>query len=356
MLTHTQRDASLDFAKGLAVIFMVIQHFSVWLWHVHWAKTALLVKENPLYFSAISFSALSAPLFIFAAGYGAWLFYNKYGDSAKIIRRGLFLLLLGYLHNFTIPVWFTPFSWYVLHLIGFSFLLAPLLHKLSSRKLVLVILFLVAVSFLVQTFLDTPLAMGNKRMSQMNLPFAYFRLMFVEGHFPVLPWVGVFTAGFWAAPFLSQREYKKPLALALLFWLTAALLWGAAFLLGSLETLPFWGRLFTLRVRFYPMLFPMFFFLTGAVILSVILIQKLSSRFEIGAHNPVVALGRISLTVFFTHVYVKQLASSFGFYSVFSKTVTISITLALLVFFLLYSLFVRKRSYRGTVEWLLRKV
>ncbi len=347
----------LDFAKGLAVIFMVVQHIGIWMWKMPWSKIVTDFSGNSIYIILNTLSGLSAPIFLFSAGAGAYLLMNKYPDNSKIIKRGIFILLLGYIHNFTISYWFNSGSWYVLHLIGFSFLLVPLLRKMKKSTIIFIMIGLVLLTYLIQTGLNTPLLLKNKNMSDMTMPFAVLRIAFVEGHFPILPWINMFLLGFISIKSFEERDKAFSLAIwgiSLLILGTIFLGIGAAF--PELKDNALTMRLFYIKPRFYPMVFPMLLFLSGLVLIVMKIFKVLCNRLHFGEYNPVVVIGRFSLTIFFTHVYVKFLIYHFKINQTFSKPITMLSIIGALLFFTAFSYWAKHTNYKFTLEGLLRKL
>ena len=349
-----KRNLTLDFAKGFALIFMIVQHFSVWFWEGY-SKSTSVASENPVYFAAISLSAFSAPLFIFCAGSGASFFMEKYRDHKKIIKRGILLIVTGYLLNFLITSWFTPASWYVLHLIGFAFITVPLLSMMKSWQRIILFWLIFVFSILFQTLLDTPYSINSSRMGDMDLAFPFLRFAFVEGHFPVLPWLAFFVFGYDGAQDIAQNRYRKLFLKGAVLWGTAAAAACFAIFTDFAQTGSILSRFVTIRVRFYPVLGPAFLFLTGSVPFLIYLFHlavKHGERFSVW----IVSIGRISLSVFAAHLFVKQLVYSTDMGGEFSKFFTISVTIAVLAACALSERLWHRVSYRFGLEWLIRKL
>lgn len=347
----------LDFAKGLAVIFMIVQHIGIWMWKLPWSKVMANFSDHIIYVSLNTLSGLSAPIFIFSAGTGAFLLMKKYDDNQKIIKRGLFLLLLGYIHNLTITHWFTYGSWYVLHLMGFGFLLVPILKKLKSSYIVSIILIAVFCTYTIQTLIDTPLLLKNKNMSDVSQSWAMVRLAFVEGHFPILPWISFFFIGFLYGRLREREGYVKR---SFLIGSSLLVFGGGLILVGhflpDLNDSMLFARLFFIKGRFYPMVLPMLLLLSGLTFIVINLLYLICSVTRIGEYNPIVLIGRFSLTIFFTHVYLKFLIYELEKNQTYTKFETMSaITIALIVFTGL-SYAAQKTNYKFSLEGLLRRL
>lgn len=99
-ITNDKRQNELDFAKGLAIIFMVIVHVN----EVYQSSS----YEGGIYNRIIEFigSPPAAPVFMFALGLG--IIYSKKSTSKYLFKRGIFMIILGYTLNFVRD--FIPYS------------------------------------------------------------------------------------------------------------------------------------------------------------------------------------------------------------------------------------------------------
>lgn len=347
----------LDFAKGLAVIFMVVQHIGIWMWKMPWSKVVANFKGNSIYIILNTLSGLSAPLFIFSAGAGAYLLMEKYKSSSKIIKRGIFIITLGYVHNLTIIYWFNYGSWYVLHLIGFGFILVPLIKKMQKKSVIILIILLIVLTYLAQTGLDTSIKLTNKNMRDMSLSFAMLRLAFVEGHFPILPWITFFLLGYISiSAFMEKEKAVAMVLIGLSLLIFSTILLGVGIVLPELKESDIFIRLFYIEPRFYPLILPMLLFLLGLVLIVMQLIKFLCNKFSVGEYNPVVVLGRFSLTVFFMHVYLKLFLYHYKLNQTFEKPVTMIAIIAAIFIFTALGYLSKYTKYKFSLEGLLRKL
>ncbi len=349
------RDVSLDFLRGLAVIFMIMQHLAVWLWDAGWSKSMSLFSEAPIYLVLIAFSAVSAPIFIFCAGVGSYLFMHHYNSSSKIMRRGILLLCAGYLTVITIDSWFSWGSWYVLQLIGFCFLTVPLLAKIKRKSLIFLFIIIAVLSVIGQYLLQTPLAYGNMRMADLSLSFAPLRLALFEGHFPVFPWWGIFILGYFFGYSVQRGEYASLIKPSFVFAAAGLILVLVYHFAPGIEDNGLLAYIFSYKVRFYPLLLPVLLLLCAASCISLYLIHAFCVKFSVDQKNPITAIGRMALTAFITHIYIKEFVYTFDLVQEFTKWQTIGFTVFLLGLYAGLSLWLRKYNYRFTFEWLFRK-
>lgn len=354
---NSKRFEFLDFAKGLAVIFMVVQHIGIWMWELPWSKIVSNFKGNSIYIILNTLSGLSAPIFIFSAGAGAYLLMEKENNSSKIIKRGIIILILGYIHNFTIIYWFEYGSWYVLHLIGFCFLIVPLIKRFKKQTIVVLILSLILLTYMVQTGLETSIKLTNKNMSDMTLNLAFIRIALAEGHFPILPWITFFLLGYLTIDLFQEKDKALSLifiGITMLFVGSILLGIGAAF--PDLKESNIFVRLLYLKPRFYPLILPMLLFLLGLVLIVMELIKLICHKLSIGENNPIVVIGRYSLTIFFTHVYLKLFLYHFKLSQTFSKFVTMFSIIGALLLFTALSYWAKHTKYKYSLEGLLRRL
>lgn len=181
------RYASIDVLRTLAIILMVIVHFSENLAGVPWAP-----------------AGFGAPMFGFLVGvsYCIWLRqrYRRGDSDAQILRasvkRGLFIFVLGLLFN--VAVW-TPgdlFNWDVLTLLGSAMVLLAMIREQPP----VVPLAMAAVVFLLAPVLSYQAdyyAYWQDGYFDPDWTFAQIALgYFVTGYFPLFPWLMFPLIGF----------------------------------------------------------------------------------------------------------------------------------------------------------------
>ena len=101
---NTKRQLNVDFAKCLAIIFMVFVHVFIYPLYKN-------VDTGLGYFIyAIGGSFLAAPVFMIAMGFG--LAFTNSGSPNQIIKRGIKIFILSYIIN-AVRL-FVPFIYYKL--------------------------------------------------------------------------------------------------------------------------------------------------------------------------------------------------------------------------------------------------
>ncbi len=352
-----KRLESLDFLKGIAVIFMMIQHFSIWFVDPVWKTNGhgLMKQTQDLFFLIMNaLGGFSAPAFVIISGMGAWFFMAGNGSGSRIIIRGVMILAAGYILNLICPVWFSLGSWYVLHLIGTMMIFVPLIRRLPHQCLPFIVIAITAVAILAQDYFNVPFHAFNKEMSDMSQPGGVIRIALASGHFPLLPWSGLFVLGYYSAPLIEKGKYRKvysisavSLAVTVLIVLASALIDARS---GMLK------RLFYMPESFYPMTPLMFFLLAGIVLPVAALVRRYELRRSISSLNPVVLFGRMSLTAFIAHVFIfKQVLSLTSYYRKIPFWAAYVLAYTVIALFIYAAVRWNRTGFRYSLEWLVRR-
>ncbi len=351
------RISSIDALRGLAVILMIQQHLLGWLWKRPVMDFQEMARQFPLMMTLNGLGMLAAPLFIALAGWGASTFLIEQGRKGiLLLKRGGALLLTGYLLNLLTPHWFSPGSWFVLHLIGASLLLAPLLVRLKSGALLSLYFMVLLISVLLQYFLNTPLLLTEEHMRNLSLPGSVLRLALAEGQFPLFPWLALFVLGMASARWFSEGRRRRFFLLALSFF-------GGAVVLSLLYKtgLPFFtrGPLFRLFVPtpyMFPALTPYLLIASAFVLLMLGLSARASERPPHTIMGVLSPLGRVSLTAFLSHILLFcELSRLLGFYEGFSERGTVTVIVLVLLVYIILAKFWSRWAFCGSVEdWLKR--
>jgi len=352
-----QRQLGIDALRGIAVIFMLLQHLLSWFWDITGQELRAHLAEHTLSVTLLTLGNLSAPLFIVLAGVGSVFFLQKHPEgSLSLVRRSLVLIAFGYILNLAAGNWFEPGSWYILHLIGFGLLCAPFLQRLLPLVLLSTIAFVIIASVLAQVFLDTPMNMGNIRLSDSSLPGGAVRLALVEGHFPVLPWLALFIFGMVFGKWYLRNQIRfvglctVVCAILGISFASAPMIWPE--ILQQHVT----ARLFafsTVPFPLTPSLLLIMAALTGA---GFLFFASINTRVSRSLTYTSACLGRASLSIFIIHIVLfRQISEMLGGYKILSEEAALTSTLIVIILFTILSLWWRKYDYRYSLEWLLRK-
>ncbi len=166
----------IDFARGIAIILMVLFHAVVDLTDFYSAGIDYL--EGFWYFEG----KIAAILFILAAGISSTLSRNNLKRGLLIFAWGMLLTIVTYIYN---PQKFIVFG--ILHFLGLSMIIYHFMRDIKKRTVLLLSLVVI---------------LGGFVFADISLETSYF---FVAGltsnsfcsldYYPVFPWLGVFLIG-----------------------------------------------------------------------------------------------------------------------------------------------------------------
>jgi uncharacterized membrane protein len=345
---------SLDLLRGIAVILMVQQHTGYWFWKSA-GEMGSLLPEFPLMVTINGLGGLAAPFFILLAGIGAYLSIAGGKSERELILRGIMIILFGYMLNILTPAWFAPWSWYVLHLIGFALCFSPVLPRLNSALLFMISAAIIITAILLLNMFNTPRYLSNDDMRGICSITGILRLSLFEGHFPVFPWLALFITGFISGRWINSKAYINILKGAAGLFAAAIILFlvkqgNFSFLKNTLGT-----RLLIINLYMYPAYPIQFLTLSAASLFSVYLVLLAEMKIRISPGNILVLTGRVSLTVFILHiVLIRNFMVKSGLWQTFTEPVTVILQIAVLLFIMLAVNFWRKIVFRFGFEWLLR--
>jgi hypothetical protein len=299
---------------------------------------------------------LAAPIFISLAGFGAVYLFNKSGHYSVIIKRGVILLLTGYLLNICAFHWFKPASWFVLHLIGFSFILFPLIDKMRSALLILFFFATLVIAGFLQGAVNSPLILSDFFMSNVRGPFDVIRIIFINGYFPVFPWIGLFALGMFSGRLiLSGKAGLAGIAGIVLIVLgfTFGLLYKSGY---AFATYGPYYRFFVTVPYFFPPMPPAILVLSGLSILLISIFYYFNHKM-INLIRPFANLGKISLTVFIVHILIfEEIFRILGFYKTFNSLLTFCCICLTVLTTLIISYLWKKVDFKYGFEYILRKL
>lgn len=331
------------------------QHLGVWFFLPESGKTLI---DHPLLFCFNTIGGFAGPLFLTLAGISAFLFLERYQESSlTMIFRGIVIIFYGYLLNVLVPCWFSYGSWFTLHMIGFGILIAPFFRKSSNSFILITCLIIILLTVVFQNMLDTPNTLWSTRMGRTDLPGGIWRLIFIEGQFPVLPWLSFFLGGMVVGKLLSIGDTKRLRILAISSYVISGLLFVSTFLKADFAIHGHLVRFFRIYLGFYPATPFFFFLLFPTVIASLLLFKLINNRWPFKSANPLICLGRSSLTIFILHIVVfKELAIRFDYFKLFSSTATPFAVLFVMALFTGLSVVWSKYDFRFGAEWFLRRI
>ena len=349
---------------------MIEQHVGIWVWQGPTPGTPQ--SSYPLLVGFNALGGMAAPLFVTLAGCGSAMFVaaNRPGTDKTLVRRGVVLMGFGLGLNLVMqglgtvidpkdPGWFSWGSWFVLHMMGFAMALAPIWRRLSNRALLGVIAAVLVATVIVRVWLQTPIAVGNAFMRDMSRPGGVFRVALAEGQFPILPWLSFYLAGFMSGRWLLKDKTGRVALLGLSFMA----LGGGGYGLMMAGVLPrtniYIYRAFELHLGFFPASIAIAGLLLGGALLLIAGVSTYENRRSMSSRNPMVTLGRISLTLLLLHVPLFRRISRLESIDIFRNLDSNMSLFTVFAFFFLALVgawFWQRINYRYGAEWLFRKL
>ncbi len=354
--TAQNRIPALDILRGIAVLLMVQQHTGYWFWQSGGSISNLLTKY-PVMVIMNGLGGLAAPLFITLAGAGTALSFSAGRTDREIFLRGIVLILFGYLLNIMTPAWFAPWSWYVLHLIGFGMCLFPLLRRVNSYMLFFIAFLIIISSVILLTHYGMPRYFSNSFMRGSYSVSGILKLAAFNGNFPVFPWMALFIAGMASGRWISSGNYRNIIKAAGLLLLSAL----ALFLVkqGNFQFFndDFGRRLLMVNLYMYPAYPVQFMTLSSASLLLVSAALAAGKRMSFTEESIIVLLGRTSLSIFILHIIIiRNFMIVSGLWQSFSATATVMLQLAVIAVIMILVYFWNRKNFRYGFEWMLRRV
>jgi uncharacterized membrane protein len=372
------RNTGLDALRGIAVMLMVEQHLGAWLWNEPWNDVKRLIDLHPFMMGLNGLGGFAAPLFIMLAGAGTQLFILHFNQRSQMPQvssscpeqcrgvklkvsnaditlaiRGLILISFGYALNIAVPSWFSPASWYVLHMIGFGLAISPLLRRIRAPYLLLTGIIILLLTVFVRSQLQTPAFLSNARMGDGSCKGGMLRLACAEGHFPLLPWLASFLWGAVCMQWIQEKKAGRAIILSIVFACTACVL----IFLPASQSNDLMRRLTAFSTLMYPIPVSLFLLLNAGALLCIVLFSSKKMRSVFSESNALVCLGRSSLTVLIIHaILFRQAAIALSLYKLLSKAQALIAIAAILAAFTLLARLWQKAGYMYGAEWLLRRM
>ncbi len=360
MPTTTGRVRGIDFARALAIFGMVLINFNA----------AMGGEDSGPYWLAAVLDALegrAAALFVMLTGVGVSFMAREafeFQEPAFIARsrrqlskRALFLFALGLSYT---KIWPPD----ILHFYSAYLLVALLLVAASGRVLLVCALAFTGISVLLTVLFDYTTGWDFNEMEYLD--FWSFegmaRHMLFNGYFPVFPWAGFLLTGMWLGrQDLRRVAFRKRVFFAGLsvFCLSEAASRAALALHALPKVWPMAPELdYYLQTTPYPP--SVFFVASGAstafmAIMASLYIVDLSK--DAAWTRPVVATGRMALTIYVGHVFVGMgILDRLG---LLVENQPLLFVLFLSVVFniaaILFSYYWEKKYGTGPLEWIMRR-
>jgi uncharacterized membrane protein YeiB len=356
----SQRIAGYDLARALAILGMVLVHFSL-------VMSFGRMREGWLAHVVEFLDGRAAATFVVLAGVGLTLRSRRAVATddpealravrATIIRRGVFLLVAGYLN---LAVW----SGDILRVYGVSLLLAAWLLQARNLTLWAVALAFVAAFLVLFATLDFSKNWDWETLEYHHLwtPSGAARNLFYDGFRSVFPWTGLLVFGMW----LGRRDLRDPavrtraLLAGVGLVVAVELLSGAAvhFVTSRPEGMEREEAVYLFGTTSMP---PLPLFLLSAAGTAVFVIAAsvgVAERFPLSlAVRALVATGQLAFTWYVGHIFLGLGAViAFGLTEDRPLAVGVGTGIAFFVLAAVASLLWRRWFRYGPLEWVMRRV
>lgn len=354
-----ERVIGYDVARALAILGMVVVHFSLVLG---------ADRNGPFWLTEVLgfLDGRAAATFVVLAGIGVTLLSRRAVAAADpaalagvrwtLIRRGVFLLALGFLN---LCIW--PGD--ILRVYGVSLLLAARLLTAPGRRLLLGALGYALGFVAVFCLLDFDKNWDWETLTYRRLwtPAGLVRNLFYDGFRSVLPWTGFVLLGMW----LGRRDLRDRAVNTRIFLVAVgtalcaefASRWCVSYFLAH----PHGMDAETVRALFgtesMPAL-PLFLLAAGGEAVAVIALSvRLTVAWPSGFWGPLAATGQMALTWYVGHI-VLGLGAVVALGLVSTQPLPVAAGTGVLFFALavLISALWKQAFRHGPLEWLMRAV
>ncbi len=291
--TLHERDKTIDILRGLAIFTMIGANMI----------PGLLRDASSFLFRL--YGSFAAPTFIFLSGMMVSFIVTKKNHSAPyFIKKTIILLLTGAAIDLLITGIYPFITFDVLYLIGASILLTFLFKKLNFFSQYTLVIIIFALAPLLQSVfgygwipleIHLPLVYEN-----ISIPIkAILKQWFIDGWFPLFPWLGFAFLGSIAADI--RFKYKNFSNLMILFIGLIVLILGE--IIWNINT----GQMFIRNgysELFYP---PTYGFILTSIGVIIILFYIIDLKSNLSIYNPFSVLGKWSLEIYIIHLFIISL-------------------------------------------------
>ncbi|MCE2771196.1 MAG: heparan-alpha-glucosaminide N-acetyltransferase domain-containing protein [Saprospiraceae bacterium] len=280
------RNNSVDFLRGVAILIMVAANSYPYIFPA---------LPCPMMLRVIFSTA--APIFIFLSGVSLRLSEENGKSILNTIQRIFQILFFAVLID--VAIWnIMPFyTMDVLYLISFSLFTMLFLRRLPDFYALLVFAFSFSLTlFFAQNYNFKLIEIPAFEADQNYIILDAIKHIFIDGWFPVFPWLGIPILGYYSA------KYRILLSKYLNFILICGILGLSSFLFFTLGgTFSFNLPRINYMEIFYPVTLPFWIYMIG--IFLVVIYFKVKNSFS---HNYIGLLGTYSLAVYFFHALLLQ--------------------------------------------------
>ncbi len=354
-----QRILGFDFARGLAIIGMIIVNYKI-----------VMSNETSgwLYEIMEMLSGKAAALFVVLAGIGMTLMYEsakRKKDKEKIrqvkiglLKRAAFLFVLGLSYYFIWPA-------DILHFYGLYLSIGVLFLGVNRKWLIFLSLCITIVYSFSLTIFDYEKGWNWTTLEYLDFFTlqGFFRNLFFNGFHPVIPWLAFLLTGIWIGRinFNDLKIRKKVMLISLsIFFIFKGISLFLVYVFSSLSPTEASDIDYIFGTSPMP---PMFFYMITASSLAVFIIMVsiyVTEKYSNTLFTKMIEnTGQLALSNYIIHVIVGMV----GLQIVCGKleqAFSIEFTLIYALFFsaltIVFSYYWRKSFERGPLEFLMRKI
>lgn len=349
----TGRIAGYDIARSLALLGMIVVHFSLVMAADHkspgWMVTILGFLDGR-----------AAATFVVLAGVGLSLRPQRAAADALVrrtlVRRGLFLLVVGFLN-----LWIWQGD--ILRVYGISLLLAARLLNASNRRLLFGALAHTLGFVVLFVLFDYEKNWDWSTLTYHRLwtPSGLFRNLFCDGFRSVVPWTGFVFFGMWLGRLdlrnlaINNRVLFSSIVVVLLAEGTSWLC--VRYLLAHSHGMDAETIKALVGTESMPPL-PLFLLAAGGTAVAIIaLCVRLAARWPTRFWRPLVDTGQMAFTWYFGHIILGLgTVEALGLVSTQSLPRAAGCGVLFFVLAVMISWQWKKVFRHGPLEWIMRKV
>jgi uncharacterized membrane protein len=315
METNKPRLASIDALRGTIMVIMALDHVRDFIHRsaMSFSPTDLTRTTTALFLTRW-ITHFCAPVFMFTAGIGAFLWWQNHRTKSQLstflLTRGLWLVVLeitvmrlAYDFNFSTRY---PLFLLVLWVLGACMIGLAALVWLPVRVLAAVSIATIALHNLLDNVSASP---GVWNLIHQPGAFQLAGRTVIVGY-PLVPWIAVMSAGFcFGRVFLMEAPARNRILIA-----TGTILTIAFLILRAInrygDPAPWSNQISAalsfLNVTKYPPSLAFLLMTLGPALLALALFD----RFPLKPTNPLVIFGRVPLFFFITHFYAAHALSA----------------------------------------------
>ena len=277
MQNITSRNKSIDIIRGIAIVIMFYAHLLP-----HFTGFELSIFERIT-------SSLAAPIFLFLVGYN----FSISTSFASLLKRILIIFIFASLIDIFIWNVYPFYSFDVLYTIGISLIFLFIIKKWDKKLRFIILVFLVLSVILIDILKLYRVSIDEPFLGEKYSITAVFYNLFIGGWFPIFPWLFFPLAGNLFKNISLNNTAVKIVSLVLFISL---------FSLFCVLNYDFNLRPFAVEI-FYPaniIYFPI-------AIAFITLLMSWKSILETKIFNILSIFGKLSLFLYFSHLFLYHL-------------------------------------------------